>query len=139
MSMMIKSVLLFSILVTFTACIQKTSPVSDRGRETNRVDYIVISDSTRARPILDPSYDEIIVFMHEHKMDVNTHFIIEHKVQLTEDYGKILISIAGVDDFPDILKKDFTLKEGFSNSSGIFVIDVETDQVLEYQEKKVKV
>lgn len=136
---MIKASLLFIVLVIFAACVHKTMPISEGSATTiNKLGYIAISDSLKARLILDPSYDEIIEFMLEHKMDVNTHFIIE-RVELSEDLKKIIIPTIGVDDFQDFLKRKFTLKEGFTNSSGVFIIDVETDQVLEFQEKKVEI
>ncbi|MCJ8291122.1 MAG: hypothetical protein HRT58_15880 [Crocinitomicaceae bacterium] len=136
---MIKTSLLFTVLVIFTACLQKTMPISNSGSvRTNQLGYIAISDSLGARPILDPSYDEIIEFMVEYKMDANTHFIIE-RVELSEDLKKIIVPTVGVDDFSEFLKRRFVLKKGLSNSSGVFIIDVETDQVLEFIEKKVDI
>ena len=114
-------------------------PISNSGSvRTNPLGYIAISDSLEARPILDPSYDEIIEFMVEHKMDANTHFIIE-RVELSEDLKKIIVPTVGVDDFSELHKRRFILKKGFSSSSGVFIIDVETDQVLEFIEKKVDI
>lgn len=76
--------------------------------------------------------------MVEYKMDANTHFIIE-RVELSEDLKKIIVPTVGVDDFSEFLKRRFVLKKGLSNSSGVFIIDVETDQVLEFIEKKVDI
>lgn len=71
---------MFVVVVTFSACIQKTRPVSGGdATATKEVGYIAIGDSSNARPILEPSYDEIIAFMADHKIDVKTHFIINRK------------------------------------------------------------
>lgn len=139
MNTMIRVVFLFTVLVSFTACLEKRMPVSqDDATSKKELGYIAISDSVNARPILDPSYDEIIEFMVAHKMDVNTHFIIE-RVQLSEDLTKMLIPTVGVDDFSESTKRKFILDENLSHSSGVFVIDVETDEVFEFQEGKVNI